>query len=146
SRIGQKFLYPGIGFGGSCFPKDVRALQEMADDSHYDFKLLKAAMDVNNQQQHLLVDRLKEHFNNDLAGKTLALWGLSFKPDTDDIRDAPSLVIIDALLKAGAKIQAYDPAANQNARALYKDKIQILDDKYMALQNADALLIATEWK
>jgi UDPglucose 6-dehydrogenase len=146
SRIGQKFLFPGIGFGGSCFPKDVRALQKMAEDSNYDFKLLKAAMDVNNQQQQLLVDRLKEHFNNDLTGKTFALWGLSFKPNTDDIRDAPSLVIIDALLAAGAKVLAYDPAAADNMRALYKDKLKVVDDKYEALKNADALLIATEWQ
>jgi UDPglucose 6-dehydrogenase len=145
SRIGHKFLFPGIGFGGSCFPKDVRALQKMAEDSDYDFKLLKAAMDVNNQQQHLLADRLKQHFGNDLTGKTFALWGLSFKPNTDDIRDAPSLVLIDELLKAGAVIQAYDPAAAGNARALYGDKIKIADDKYAALAGAEALLIATEW-
>lgn len=145
SRIGQKFLFPGIGFGGSCFPKDVRALQYMAEQNNYDFKLLKAAMDVNNQQQYLLVDRLNEHFN-DLTGKTFALWGLSFKPNTDDIRDAPALVIIDALLEAGAKIQAYDPAAAANVRALYKDKVQIVNDKYQTLSGADALLIATEWQ
>jgi len=146
SRIGHKFLFPGIGFGGSCFPKDVRALQKMAEDNDYDFKLLKAAMDVNNQQQHLLVDRLRQHFNNDLNGKTFALWGLSFKPNTDDIRDAPALVMVDELLQAGAVVQAYDPAAAANARALYNDKIKVFDDKYAALDGAEALLIATEWQ
>jgi UDPglucose 6-dehydrogenase len=148
SRIGQKFLFPGIGFGGSCFPKDVRALEKMAVDSGYDFKILKAAMAVNNQQQHLLIDKLNRHFNNDLADKTLALWGLSFKPNTDDIRDAPSLVIIDALLAAGAKIQACDPAANNNIRAHYKNNqnLKVMDDKYQTLTGADALLIATEWQ
>lgn len=146
SRIGQKFLFPGIGFGGSCFPKDVRALQRMAEQNNYDFKLLKAAMDVNNQQQHLLADRINEYFDNRIAGKTFALWGLSFKPNTDDIRDAPALVIMDVLLAAGAKVQAYDPAAGNRVSELYGNKIKVVNDKYQALYGADALLIATEWQ
>jgi UDPglucose 6-dehydrogenase len=147
SRIGHKFLYPGIGAGGSCFPKDVRALKHMSEEQGYDFKLLKAAMAINDQQQHLLAERLLEHFNGDVKGKTFALWGLAFKPNTDDIREAPALVIADALLKAGAKVTAYDPEAADNVRQLYADQpdLQIVGDKYDALDKAAALLIATEW-
>jgi UDPglucose 6-dehydrogenase len=148
SRIGHKFLYPGIGSGGSCFPKDVRALNYMAEQHGHDFKLLKAAMTVNNNQPNVLVTKILDHFNGDVKGKTFALWGLAFKPNTDDIREAPALVIIDELLKAGAKIVAYDPEAGGHVRELYKDNdnVQIVDDKYAALQNAAALLIATEWQ
>lgn len=147
SRIGHKFLYPGIGAGGSCFPKDVRALRHMADKHGYDFKLIKAAMAVNNQQMHVLVNKLSDHYNGDLSGKTFALWGLAFKPHTDDIREAPALVIIDELLQAGARVIAYDPEARDNVRALYKDNdnVKIVDDKYDALAGATALLVATEW-
>jgi UDPglucose 6-dehydrogenase len=147
SRIGHKFLYPGIGCGGSCFPKDVRALKHMSEEHGYDFKLLKAAMDINDQQQHVLVERLLEHFNNDIKGKTFALWGLSFKPNTDDIREAPALTIIDSLLDKGAKVTAYDPAAGEHVRQRYKSKknVHIATDKYQALNEAAALLIATEW-
>jgi len=147
SRIGHMFLYPGIGFGGSCFPKDVRALKHMADEAGYDFKLLSAAMDINYQQQGTLVGKLLKHFNNDIKGKTIALWGLAFKPHTDDIREAPALTIIEQLLKAGARVIAYDPEAADNARQHYtdNDNVTIVDDKYEALQSASALLIATEW-
>ena len=136
SRIGYKFLYPGIGAGGSCFPKDVRALKHMADERGYDFKLLKAAMAINDQQQRVLVDRVLKHFKNDVKGKTFALWGLAFKPNTDDIREAPALVIIDALVDKGAKVVAYDPEAADNVRRLYdgKDGLKIVDDKYRALR------------
>jgi UDPglucose 6-dehydrogenase len=148
SRIGHKFLYPGIGAGGSCFPKDVRALEHMASESGYDFKLIKAAMAINDQQQHVLVDKLMDHFNGNITGKTFALWGLAFKPNTDDIREAPALVIIDSLLEAGANIIAYDPEANDNVRQKYlnNNQLKIVDEKYIALDNADALLIATEWQ
>jgi UDPglucose 6-dehydrogenase len=148
SRIGHKFLYPGIGAGGSCFPKDVRALEHMASENGYDFKLIKAAMAINDQQQHVLVDKLLDHFNGNIAGKTFALWGLAFKPNTDDIREAPALVIIDSLIEAGANIIAYDPEANDNVRQKYlnSNQLKIVDEKYIALENADALLIATEWQ
>ncbi|HYH36202.1 MAG TPA: UDP-glucose/GDP-mannose dehydrogenase family protein [Candidatus Saccharimonadales bacterium] len=147
SRIGHKFLYPGIGCGGSCFPKDVRALEHMSEEHGYDFKLLKAAMAINDQQQHILVDRILEHFGKDITGKTFALWGLAFKPNTDDIREAPSLVIIDSLLAHGARVTAYDPAAAEHVKQRYagNDNVRIVEDKYTTLKDASALLIATEW-
>lgn len=147
SRIGHKFLYPGIGCGGSCFPKDIRALKHMSEQHDYDFKLLAAAMTINDQQQRLLVTTLQEHFGDDIRGKTFALWGLAFKPNTDDIREAPALVIIDQLLAAGARVTAYDPQAADHVRARYKDNSNILvvTDKYDALNGAAALLVATEW-
>jgi UDPglucose 6-dehydrogenase len=144
-RIGSKFLYPGIGAGGSCFPKDVRALKHMSDNHGYNFKLLKAAMAVNDQQQQLLAQRVLDHFKGNIKGKTFALWGLAFKPNTDDIREAPALVIIDALTAQGAKVTAYDPEAADNVRRFYDGEVQLVDDKYDALKDADALLIATEW-
>lgn len=145
SRIGHKFLHPGIGCGGSCFPKDVRALKHMSEEYNYDFKLLTAAMNINDQQQNLLVTKLLDHYNDDVAGKTFAVWGLAFKPQTDDIREAPALTIIDQLLAKGANIKAYDPEANDNVRSKYKDKVKIVEDKYEALESSSALLIATEW-
>jgi len=147
SRIGHKFLYPGIGCGGSCFPKDVRALKHMAEQYDYEFKLLDAAMTINDQQQNVLVEKLLKHFNGDIKGKTFALWGLAFKPNTDDIREAPALVIIDRLLKEDAKVVAYDPEAGDNVRASYKDnqRVVVVDNAAEALKGADALLIATEW-
>lgn len=147
SRIGHKFLYPGIGAGGSCFPKDVRALKHMSDEHGYDFKLLKAAMDVNNQQQHLLAEKVLGHFGGDIKGKTFALWGLAFKPNTDDIREAPALTMIDALLDAGAKVTAYDPEAGDNVKRHYAgdDRVSIVQDMYEAVDKAAALLVATEW-
>jgi UDPglucose 6-dehydrogenase len=147
SRIGHKFLYPGIGYGGSCFPKDVRALQKIASDNDYDFKLLSAAMTVNLQQHHSMMGKISDHFDGDVAGKTFALWGLSFKPNTDDIRDAPSLAIIEDLLAVGAKVIAYDPEARHHVRGLYanNDNVKVVEDKYDALNSASALVIATEW-
>lgn len=147
SRIGHKFLYPGIGAGGSCFPKDVRALRHMSEQNNYDFKLLSAAMAVNEQQQHVLTQKIKDHFNGDINGKTFALWGLAFKPNTDDIREAPALVLINDLIEAGANVIAYDPEAASNVRNLYqgKDGLQIVDSKDEVFQNIEALLIATEW-
>ncbi len=144
SRIGKRFLFAGIGYGGSCFPKDVQALVKSADDAEYDFKILNAVQDINKTQKLKLYHKMKAHFG-DLSGKTIALWGLAFKPYTDDIREAPSLYNIDELLKEGAKIKAYDPEAAENIRKIYGDKIEIFDDEYQALEGADALLIVTEW-
>jgi UDPglucose 6-dehydrogenase len=147
SRIGAKFLYPGIGAGGSCFPKDVRALKHMSEEHGYDFKLLKAAMAINDQQQHVLAERVLEHFNGDVNGRTFALWGLAFKPNTDDIREAPALTIIDRLLDAGARVTAYDPEAGGHVKRRYAgdDRVRIVSEPYEALDKAAALLIATEW-
>lgn len=148
SRIGHKFLHPGIGCGGSCFPKDIRALNHMAEEYDYDFKLLKSAIDINNQQQSLLATKVMDHFNGDIKGKTFAIWGLAFKPDTDDIREAPALVIINQLIEAGAKIKAYDPEAASNVSKLYQgnQSLTIAQDKYQALDGSEALLLATEWQ
>lgn len=145
TRIGKRFLFAGIGYGGSCFPKDVQALAKSAEGVNYDFSILRSVMDVNENQKTKLIPRIKSHFNNDLKGKTIALWGLAFKPYTDDIREAPSLYNIDALLEAGAKVQAYDPEAMENVKGVMGDKITYANDAYKALEGADALLIATEW-
>lgn len=147
SRIGHKFLYPGIGCGGSCFPKDIRALKHMSEQHDYDFKLLTAAMTINDQQQQLLVTKVLDHFDGNIDGKTFALWGLAFKPHTDDIREAPALVIIDQLLAAGARVTAYDPEAADHVRERYNDNhnVLVMGDKYEALNGAAALLVATEW-
>jgi UDPglucose 6-dehydrogenase len=145
NRIGKRFLFAGIGYGGSCFPKDVQALSKTADEYDYDFKILSSVMEVNENQKITLVDKLKKHFNNNLKGKKLALWGLAFKPDTDDIREAPSLYIIDELTKAGASVAAFDPEAMENVKKTIGDKITYSADQYEALKSADALLIATEW-
>ncbi|MBL7889117.1 MAG: UDP-glucose/GDP-mannose dehydrogenase family protein [Bacteroidia bacterium] len=144
-RIGKRFLFPGIGYGGSCFPKDVQALAKSASEVKYDFKILDSVMDINEKQKTIIVPKIKAYFNNDLKGKKIALWGLAFKPDTDDIREAPALYIIDELTKAGATIAAYDPEAMNNVRNLVGDKIMYAMDEYDALRDADALLIATEW-
>lgn len=144
TRIGKRFLFPGIGFGGSCFPKDVQALVKSGNDFDYRFKIIDAVLDVNNQQKLKLIDKVKNHYG-DLTGKSFALWGLAFKPDTDDIREAPALYMIDALLAAGATITAFDPEAMPNVKAVYQDKINFVDNAYAALDNQDALLIATEW-
>jgi UDPglucose 6-dehydrogenase len=145
SRIGKRFLFAGIGYGGSCFPKDVQALAKTSAEYNYDFKILQSVMDVNQEQKTKLIPRIKEYFNNELKGKTIAVWGLAFKPYTDDIREAPSLENIKELLAAGAKVKAYDPEANENVRKLIGDKIVLTDGPYSALENADALLIVTEW-
>ena len=144
-RIGKRFLFPGIGYGGSCFPKDVQALAKSASDVNHDFKILSAVMDVNNKQKTIIIPKIKAYFNNNLKGKKIALWGLAFKPDTDDIREAPALYIIEELLKEGATISAYDPEAMNNVRNLIGDKITYAMDEYDALSGADILLIATEW-
>ena len=144
SRIGKRFLFAGIGYGGSCFPKDVQALVKSAKDAKYDFKILNAVSDINQEQKLKLFHRLKKHFGN-LEGKTIAMWGLAFKPYTDDIREAPSLYNIDALTQAGAKVKAYDPEAMENVKKLYGDKIELCKDEYETLNDADALLIVTEW-
>jgi len=144
-RIGKRFLFPGIGYGGSCFPKDVQALAKSAEDVKYDFKILDAVMDVNEKQKTIIVPKIKEYFKGNLKGKKIALWGLAFKPDTDDIREAPALYIIDELTKEGAVITAYDPEAINNVRNLIGDKIKYANDEYDALKDADALVIATEW-
>lgn len=147
NRIGKRFLFSGIGYGGSCFPKDVQALQKTAQEHKYDFKILKAVTAVNALQKKILFKKVKRYFNGDLAGKTFALWGLAFKPDTDDMREAPVIEIINLLIDAGAKIQAFDPEAEENARRLYgmQKNIMFYDHHYDVLKGADALLIATEW-
>ncbi|MBF36584.1 MAG: UDP-glucose 6-dehydrogenase [Crocinitomicaceae bacterium] len=145
SRIGKRFLFPGIGYGGSCFPKDVLALRKAGKDVNYDFKIVDAVLNVNHFQKLSLVDKVKHYFGDDLSNKTFALWGLAFKPETDDIREAPSLYIIDALLDLGADIIAYDPEAINNVKGLIGDKIKFAENSYDALNDVDALLIATEW-
>lgn len=145
SRIGKRFLFAGIGYGGSCFPKDVQALAKSAEKSDYDFKILNAVMDVNRRQKVKLVEKMREHFKGSLEGKTVAIWGLAFKPNTDDIREAPALYIIDELLKSGAKVRAYDPEAMKNVEKVLGDSIVLVEDEYKVLSGADALIIATEW-
>ncbi|HZI69031.1 MAG TPA: UDP-glucose/GDP-mannose dehydrogenase family protein [Hanamia sp.] len=144
-RIGRRFLFPGIGYGGSCFPKDVQALVKSSDKAEYDFKILKAVMEVNENQKVHLLPKIKKYFKNNLKGKTFALWGLAFKPNTDDIREAPALKIIDELLAAGAKVAAYDPEAMENVKKVLGDKIKFGESQYDVLEDADALVIATEW-
>ncbi len=145
SRIGKRFLFAGIGYGGSCFPKDVQALAKSSGDVDYNFKILNAVMDINETQKTKLIPKIKEFFGGDLSGKTIAVWGLAFKPYTDDIREAPALANISALLSLGAKIKAYDPEAMENVREIMGDKIELCKDEYGALKDADALLIMTEW-
>jgi len=145
SRIGNRFLFSGIGYGGSCFPKDVQALARSSEDVDYDFKILNAVMSINELQKTKLIPKIEAYFNNDLEGKTIAIWGLAFKPNTDDIREAPALYNIDKLLSLGAKVQVFDPEAMENVRAIYGDKIKYAADAYEATDGADALLIVTEW-
>jgi UDPglucose 6-dehydrogenase len=145
TRIGKRFLFAGIGYGGSCFPKDVQALARTAHDFDYDFKVLTAVMDVNDKQRTGIVQKIKSYFNNNLSGKKIAVWGLAFKPDTDDIREAPALYIIEMLLEAGVRISAYDPEAVSNVKKVFGDKIHYAADPYEATDGADALLVATEW-
>jgi len=144
-RIGKRFLFPGIGYGGSCFPKDVQALVKSASDVKYDFRILDAVMEVNEKQKVYLIPRIKKYFNNNVTGKKIALWGLAFKPNTDDIREAPALYLIEELLKAGAAVTAFDPEAMKNVRDVVGDKISFTENQYDALNNCDALIIATEW-
>jgi len=144
-RIGKRFLFPGIGYGGSCFPKDVQALIKSAEEVGYDFQILKSVEEVNEAQKLHLIPKIKAYFNNDIQGKHFALWGLAFKPNTDDIREAPALYLIDALTAAGATVTAFDPEAMPNVKGVIGDKITYVDTQYEALQKADALIIATEW-
>ncbi|MBP7345982.1 MAG: UDP-glucose/GDP-mannose dehydrogenase family protein [Sediminibacterium sp.] len=144
-RIGRRFLFPGIGYGGSCFPKDVQALIMSSEEVNYDFKILKAVEEVNEAQKLHLIPKIEKYFKGDLKGKHFALWGLAFKPNTDDIREAPALYLIDALTAAGATVTAYDPEAMPNVKNTIGDKIKYADSQYGALKNADALVIATEW-
>ena len=146
NRIGKRFLFPGVGYGGSCFPKDVQALAKTANESEYDFRILKSVMQVNSDQKKILSERIINYFGGDVNGKTIAIWGLAFKPNTDDIREAPALTIINDLLAAGAKIKAFDPEAMENVEELYGDKIQFCKSQYDALENADALAVVTEWQ
>ncbi|MDR0895386.1 MAG: UDP-glucose/GDP-mannose dehydrogenase family protein [Prevotellaceae bacterium] len=146
TRIGRKFLYAGIGYGGSCFPKDVKALIKTAEQNGYAMRVLHAVEEVNEAQKSILFDKLASHFDNDLQGKTIAMWGLAFKPDTDDMREAPALILIDLLLKAGCKIRAYDPAAMDECRRRIGDAVYYASDMYDAALDADALLLVTEWK
>ncbi|OYT17591.1 MAG: UDP-glucose 6-dehydrogenase [Bacteroidetes bacterium 4572_77] len=145
SRIGTKFIYPGTGYGGSCFPKDVKALIKTADGYSYNMRVLKAVEEVNENQKSILVTKIMKHFNYDIKGKTFALWGLAFKPQTDDMREAPSLVIIRKLREAGAIVKAYDPVAMEETERILGDKIEYGQDQYDVLIDADALIIATEW-
>lgn len=144
-RIGRRFLFSGIGYGGSCFPKDVQALAKSAEENEYDFKILNSVMKVNEIQKKLLVEKVKKYYKGDIKGKRFAVWGLAFKPETDDIREAPSLYVIDELLKEGASVTAFDPEAMNNVKGLLGDKINYAEDQYDALVGADALLIVTEW-
>jgi UDPglucose 6-dehydrogenase len=145
-RIGNKFIYPGVGYGGSCFPKDVKAIIKTAKQYGYELKVLQAVEDVNDAQKHVLANKVKAHFGEDLSGMTFAMWGLSFKPNTDDMREAPAAVIIDELRAAGAQVKAYDPVAMEEAKAHYIfDKVTYCKDAYEALVDADALLLVTEW-
>ena len=146
TRIGRKFLYPGIGYGGSCFPKDVKALIKTAEQNGYTMRVLRAVEEVNEAQKSVLFDKLMKQFNGELKGKTIALWGLAFKPETDDMREAPALVLIDKLLKAGCKVRAYDPAAVQECKRRIGDTIYYACDMYDAVLDADVLMLVTEWK
>jgi UDPglucose 6-dehydrogenase len=143
-RIGPSFLFPGVGYGGSCFPKDVKAMLRFAADEGYDFEILKSVETVNQRQKSLLVRKMEAHFGN-LKGRTIALWGLAFKPRTDDMREAPAITIVERLLAAGAKVQAYDPEASRVAKGLFGTRIQLAERSYEALKGADALALVTEW-
>ncbi|WP_127126451.1 UDP-glucose dehydrogenase family protein [Pseudoflavitalea rhizosphaerae] len=144
-RIGKRFLFPGIGYGGSCFPKDVQALVKSSNEVDYDFRILNAVMDVNERQKLHLLPKIKKYFKDDLKGKKFAIWGLAFKPNTDDIREAPALYMIDELLKAGASVSVFDPEAMANVKGVVGDKIHYADNQYECLEGADGLIIATEW-
>ncbi len=146
TRIGRKFLYPGIGYGGSCFPKDVKALIKTAEQNGYTMRVLRAVEEVNEHQKSVLCEKLMKLFDGDLQGKTVALWGLAFKPETDDMREAPALILIDKLLKAGCKVRAYDPAAMQECKRRIGDSIYYACDMYDAVLDADVLMLVTEWK
>ncbi len=145
NRIGKRFLFPGVGYGGSCFPKDVQALAKTADQYDYDFKILKSVMEINSIQKTILFKKINAYFGGDVKGKHFAVWGLAFKPNTDDIREAPALYLIDELLEAGATVTTFDPEAMPNVKRIYGEKIGYSQDEYHALEGADALVIVTEW-
>jgi len=145
NRIGNKFLFPGLGYGGSCFPKDVKALIKTGKEFGCDMSIISAADNTNKLQRKLFLEKISKHFNGDLSGKTFAVWGLSFKPKTNDMREAPSITIIEDLLSKGAKIKAFDPKAMESAKFIFKDKIEYSKNSYEAVENADALLLLTEW-
>jgi UDPglucose 6-dehydrogenase len=144
-RIGNKFIYAGVGYGGSCFPKDVKALIKTAEDNKWSLEILKSVENVNNRQKEIIVDKIKNHFGNQLKGKTFGIWGLSFKPQTDDMREAPSLVIIDRLLSEGASLKVYDPVATSECKKKIGDKVFYAKDQYEVLIDVDALILVTEW-
>lgn len=145
TRIGKKFLYPGCGYGGSCFPKDVKALINTASKAGYEMDVLKAVERVNERQKSILFEKLMRHFNGDIKGKKIALWGLSFKPETDDMREAPALVLIDLMTEAGATVKVFDPIAMNECRRRVGDKVSYAIDMYDAATDADALMLVTEW-
>jgi UDPglucose 6-dehydrogenase len=146
TRIGSRFLFPGIGYGGSCFPKDVQALHRSGQESGFDFGILTSVIRANEEQKTILFDPIRDHFGGDLSGKRIALWGLAFKPETDDIREAPALYMIDRLVEAGAEVIAFDPEATQNVKNRIGEKIEYSRNHMDALDGADALLICTEWQ
>jgi UDPglucose 6-dehydrogenase len=145
SRIGKRFLFPGIGYGGSCFPKDVQALIKSSKKAGYNFKILNAVEEVNSKQKSIIIPKIRNYFSGNLSGKKIALWGLAFKPDTDDIREAPSRYIIDHLLEDGAEVHAFDPEAMNNTKDIYENTISFGSNAYDVLKDSDALIIATEW-
>ncbi len=145
SRIGKRFLFPGIGYGGSCFPKDVKALQKAGSDENYDFKILNSVIEINENQKTILIPKIESHFDGDLKGKKIAIWGLAFKPETDDIREAPAIYMMQSLLKKGAYLFVYDPEAMPNIKKRFGKDLTYCDSMYQALENADSLLICTEW-
>jgi UDPglucose 6-dehydrogenase len=145
SRIGKRFLFPGVGYGGSCFPKDVKALAQTAREMDYDFQLVNTVMKVNMKQKLILGRKIKDYFGSDLSGQTFAIWGLAFKPETDDIRDAPALELIEELLEAGAKVNVFDPEATENVKRIFGDKLHYATDQYGCVKGANALIIVTEW-
>ena len=145
SRIGKRFLFAGVGYGGSCFPKDVLALATTAKQYGYDFNILNSVVQVNANQRVIMMQKIKDYFNNDFEGKKIAVWGLAFKPDTDDIREAPAIYIISELLAGGAEVTAFDPEAMENVSKVFGDRVQFCENAYDALPDADALVIVTEW-
>jgi UDPglucose 6-dehydrogenase len=144
-RIGPTFLFPGPGYGGSCFPKDVKALMQTAGEHGYDFKVLRAVEDVNQRQKRLFLEKVEAHFGSDLAGATIAVWGLAFKPGTDDMRESPAIVLIEGLLERGATVRGHDPAAMKTAYRIFGDRITYCERDYEAVENADALVVMTDW-
>jgi UDPglucose 6-dehydrogenase len=145
SRIGKRFLFPGIGYGGSCFPKDVKALQKAGKDQDYDFKILDAVIDVNERQKTILLPRIKSHFGGNIKGMKFAVWGLAFKPETDDVREAPSIYMMKGLLEQGASLTVFDPEAMENIEKQFGNSLEYSSSMYEAIEGADALIICTEW-